>query len=110
MAFTVNEINQEQKLMPNATLGFHLYDTCLSMERLLKGSMWMLTGKQVPTPNYRCQSQPPLVAIVGDSTSTRSIPMARLLGLSRQPQVELSLYHSDLECDVAESGAISSEL
>ncbi|XP_069072136.1 extracellular calcium-sensing receptor-like [Pleurodeles waltl] len=87
MAFTVNEINQEQKLMPNATLGFHLYDTCLSMERLLKGSMWMLTGKQVPTPNYRCQSQPPLVAIVGDSTSTRSIPMARLLGLSRQPQV-----------------------
>ncbi|XP_078524890.1 extracellular calcium-sensing receptor-like [Lissotriton helveticus] len=87
MAFTVNEINREQKLLPNATLGFHLYDTCLSIERLLKGSMWMLTGKQEPTPNYRCRSQPPLSAIVGDSTSTRSIPMARLLGLSRQPQV-----------------------
>ncbi|XP_078524891.1 vomeronasal type-2 receptor 1-like [Lissotriton helveticus] len=87
MAFAVAEINHNKTLLPNITLGFVIYNTCVSLRRIHHGTMWMLTGKEVPILNYRCQSNPPMVAIIGDSSSTRSIPMARLLGLSRHPQV-----------------------
>ncbi|XP_069465140.1 extracellular calcium-sensing receptor-like [Ambystoma mexicanum] len=87
MAFAIDEINHDQEILPNITLGFLITDTCLSMERLLHGTLGMLTGVDLPIVNYRCQYLPPLAAIVGDSSSTRSIPMARLLGLYRHPQV-----------------------
>ncbi|XP_069072135.1 extracellular calcium-sensing receptor-like [Pleurodeles waltl] len=87
MAFAVAEINNAKTLLPNITLGFVIYNTCVSLRRIHHGTMWMLTGKGVPILNYRCQSNPPMVTIIGDSSSTRSIPMARLLGLSRHPQI-----------------------
>ncbi|XP_029435563.1 extracellular calcium-sensing receptor-like [Rhinatrema bivittatum] len=87
MAFTISEINRDQNFFPNLTLGFLVYDTCLSLVRILKGTMRMLTGQAKPIANYQCQSQPSLAAFVADSGSTRSIATARLLGLYRYPQV-----------------------
>ncbi|KAJ1080407.1 hypothetical protein NDU88_000615 [Pleurodeles waltl] len=49
--------------------------------------MWMLTGQEETIANYRCKETPPLVGVVGDSGSTRSMLMAQLLGLYRIPQI-----------------------
>ncbi|XP_069465141.1 vomeronasal type-2 receptor 1-like [Ambystoma mexicanum] len=87
MAFAIDEINREQLILPNITLGFQIFDTCLSLPKVLQGTMWMLTGQAVPILNFRCQSHAPVVAIVGDPSSAPTIPMARLLGLYRYPQV-----------------------
>ncbi|XP_029435592.1 extracellular calcium-sensing receptor-like [Rhinatrema bivittatum] len=87
MVFSINEINRDQTLLPNISLGFQIYDTCYSFTRSLEGTAWMLTGQERHVLNYCCQSQSSLAAIIGECTSTSSISMARVLGLYRLPQL-----------------------
>ncbi|XP_029435587.1 extracellular calcium-sensing receptor-like [Rhinatrema bivittatum] len=87
IVFSINEINQDQSLLPNISLGFQIYDTCDSITRALRGTTWMLTGQENPILNYQCQSQASLAAIIGESSSTSSISMARVLGLYRFAQI-----------------------
>nr|XP_014353900.1 PREDICTED: extracellular calcium-sensing receptor-like [Latimeria chalumnae] len=49
--------------------------------------MWLITGQEEPVPNYRCRPRTPLAAIIGDAPSIISIPMARLLGVYKYPQI-----------------------
>nr|XP_006012814.1 PREDICTED: extracellular calcium-sensing receptor-like isoform X2 [Latimeria chalumnae] len=85
--FTIDEINQNPTLLPNITLGFKIYDTCYLVTRALEGSFWMMTGQDEPIPNYRCNSRTPLAAVIGESQSRVSIPVARLLGIYEYPQI-----------------------
>ncbi|XP_029435591.1 extracellular calcium-sensing receptor-like [Rhinatrema bivittatum] len=87
MVFSINEINQDQTLLPNISLGFQIYDTCYSITRALEGTAWLLTGQEQPILNYRCQNQVSLAAIIGESSSTSSISMAWILGLYRYSQI-----------------------
>ncbi|XP_029435595.1 extracellular calcium-sensing receptor-like [Rhinatrema bivittatum] len=87
MVFAINEINQDQALLPNISLGFLIYDTCFSMGRALQGTARMVNGQNKSILNYQCQSRAPLAGVIGESRSTTSISMARLLGLYRYPQV-----------------------
>ncbi|XP_029435594.1 extracellular calcium-sensing receptor-like [Rhinatrema bivittatum] len=87
MVFSINEINQDQTLLPNISLGFQIYDTCYSITRSLKGTMWMLTGQEKPVLNYRLPNQASLAGIIGESRSTISITMAWVLGIYRFPQI-----------------------
>ncbi|XP_078524874.1 extracellular calcium-sensing receptor-like [Lissotriton helveticus] len=85
--FAVAEINQDQGFLPNITLGFRIYDSCLSMARSLKAIMWLLAGGSAGFPNYGCENKSPLAAVIADSGSTESIAIARWLGLYRYPQI-----------------------
>ncbi|XP_029435598.1 extracellular calcium-sensing receptor-like [Rhinatrema bivittatum] len=95
MIFAIEDINQDKTFLPNVTLGFLLYDSCVSLMRALWGTVWMLTRKDRPVLNYQFQRQAPLVAIIGESRSTTSISVARLLGLYRYPQLSSSPLLSD---------------
>ncbi|KAJ1084490.1 hypothetical protein NDU88_004637 [Pleurodeles waltl] len=64
-----------------------MYDSCGVVGRTLKGALSMLTGREEIIPQYRCQKTPPLAAVIGEAASMASIPMARLLGLQRLPQI-----------------------
>ncbi|XP_029435602.1 extracellular calcium-sensing receptor-like [Rhinatrema bivittatum] len=86
MVFAIEEINRDPALLPNITLGFWVYDSCLLLQRALEGTLRILTGWEETVPNYRCQKNQ-LAAVVGDAVSLSSIPMARLLGLFRYPQI-----------------------
>ncbi|XP_069072190.1 extracellular calcium-sensing receptor-like [Pleurodeles waltl] len=87
MTFAIEEINQNPELLPNVSLGYWIYDSCVMRQRALQGTIWMITGQPEPIPNYRCRKDPPLAGIVGDAGSSNSILMARLLGLYRVPQI-----------------------
>ncbi|XP_043932262.1 extracellular calcium-sensing receptor-like [Protopterus annectens] len=88
MLFAIHRINQNLTLLPNVTLAFRIYDTCLDMARTMWGTMWLLTGQnEMPIPNYNCDHHFSVVATIGDSTSSRSIQMAHLLGLYLHPQI-----------------------
>ncbi|XP_040197701.1 vomeronasal type-2 receptor 1-like [Rana temporaria] len=84
--FATMEINNSE-ILPNVTLGFQVYDSCSMLQRELEGTLWMLTGHNRAIPNFQCQRKEKLAAIIGHSTSTFSILMAHILGLSRYPQV-----------------------
>ncbi|XP_043932263.1 extracellular calcium-sensing receptor-like [Protopterus annectens] len=89
MMFAIDAINENPTILPNLTLGFRIYDTCQTVARTLHGTLWMLTGEDVPVPNYHCHGHTlsSLAAIIGDSSSGCTIPMAQLLGLYRHPQI-----------------------
>uniref|UniRef100_A0A6I8RYM1 G-protein coupled receptors family 3 profile domain-containing protein n=1 Tax=Xenopus tropicalis TaxID=8364 RepID=A0A6I8RYM1_XENTR len=87
LIFAVDEINSDPDLLPNITLGYHIYDTCITVRRSAQGALWMLSGGQEITLNYHCHQEAPLAGIIGDCGSTRSILMAEMLGLYRYPQI-----------------------
>ncbi|XP_073479793.1 extracellular calcium-sensing receptor-like [Aquarana catesbeiana] len=85
--FATMEINNNSGILPNVTLGFQVYDSCSMLQRELEGTLYMLTGQSKAIPNFQCQRKEKLAAIIGHSTSTFSILMAHILGLSRYPQI-----------------------
>eukprot|EP00079_Xenopus_tropicalis_P038174 XP_017951945.1 PREDICTED: extracellular calcium-sensing receptor-like [Xenopus tropicalis] len=81
------EINKSNDLLPNITLGFHLYDSCYNELRSLIGATWILSGEKNGVPNIHCNKDLMPLAIVGDFPSKASEPLARILGLYRYPQI-----------------------
>ncbi|XP_029441497.1 extracellular calcium-sensing receptor-like [Rhinatrema bivittatum] len=87
MIFVTEEINRNDSLLPNITLGFWIYDSCDTLSRSLQGTMWQLSAHEVPIPNYTCRGRSPLAAVIGDDKSRMSIAMAQLLGVYTQAQI-----------------------
>ncbi|XP_051778230.1 extracellular calcium-sensing receptor-like isoform X2 [Erpetoichthys calabaricus] len=86
LVFAVEEINNDTQLLPNVTLGYTLYDNCMRLPVALRGASALTLGmKEDITEN--CKGPPPVLAIVGDPTSTHSIAISRILSLFRIPMV-----------------------
>ncbi|CAH2272596.1 extracellular calcium-sensing receptor-like, partial [Pelobates cultripes] len=85
--FAVDEINQDPDILPNITLGFDIHDSCTVLQRVVTGTLQVLAGLGQPVPNYRCQQDVPLAALIGHSVSTYSMQIAHILGLYRYPQI-----------------------
>ncbi|XP_075061880.1 extracellular calcium-sensing receptor-like [Mixophyes fleayi] len=85
--YATKEINRNADILPNITLGFQIYDSCSVLQREMEGTLWMVTGQSRAIPNFQCQKREKLAAVIGHSTSTYSILMAHILGLSRYPQI-----------------------
>ncbi|EDL38102.1 mCG114692, partial [Mus musculus] len=88
--FAIEEINRSAHLLPNLTLGFSIRNSGDSVHGALYETMGFLTGQKEPIPNYTCQHGSPQAALVGDTRSSLSVSMARLLGLYKFPQVSYS--------------------
>ncbi|XP_041428492.1 extracellular calcium-sensing receptor [Xenopus laevis] len=96
MVYAIMEINASDDLLPNITLGFKLYDSCYNEVRSLMGAEWILSGKQNVVPNFNCNKDIMPLAIIGDLPSKASLPVARILGLYRYPQVSYGSVHPPL--------------
>ncbi|XP_069072195.1 extracellular calcium-sensing receptor-like [Pleurodeles waltl] len=94
MVFAIEEINNNSELLPNITLGFRIYDSCMMIQHAIKGTLWMLTGLEEPIPNYQCSRTNPPATIIGEMTSSISVVMARILGLYQHPQISYSASSS----------------
>ncbi|XP_043932112.1 extracellular calcium-sensing receptor-like [Protopterus annectens] len=92
--FAINEINHNKKLLTNITLGFSLYDGCFSEIRALESTLRLLTGQQQAVPNYSCQSGSLIPGFVGDEPGQAALPMARVLGNYRYPQISYAATRS----------------
>ncbi|XP_044132780.1 extracellular calcium-sensing receptor-like [Bufo gargarizans] len=86
MVYAIEEINGNDLLLPNVTLGFQLFDNCVHISRALLETFIALTGEDKAIPNYQCQKKVPL-AIIGDPLSLFSMAMAAILGVYGYPQV-----------------------
>ncbi|XP_036599489.1 vomeronasal type-2 receptor 26-like [Trichosurus vulpecula] len=87
LVFAVEEINQNPNLLPNVTLGYHLYNTYHSDERTLESSLKWLSGQSPTMPNYSCRIHNKSVAVIGGATSALSVQMGSLLELYKFPQI-----------------------
>ncbi|XP_029442843.1 LOW QUALITY PROTEIN: vomeronasal type-2 receptor 1-like [Rhinatrema bivittatum] len=96
MIFAIEEINKTPELLPNITLGFRIFDSCMSEMRAIWGILALLSGKQSPVPAYSCQTHPLLAGIIGEVMSSLSLPMARILGIFNYPQISYGSVLSTL--------------
>ncbi|XP_029440353.1 vomeronasal type-2 receptor 1-like [Rhinatrema bivittatum] len=91
--FAIEEINQNQQLLPNHTLGFQILDSCFSEVVALQDTLLLLSGGNQTLPNYNCEAEMALAGIIGEIYSSVSEVMARILGVYRIPQISISAQH-----------------
>ncbi|XP_073707070.1 extracellular calcium-sensing receptor-like [Garra rufa] len=87
MAFAIDEINKNPNLLPSITLGYHIYDNCVMLGMAFRAAISLASGTEESFSNLNCTGPPPVIGIVGDSSSTVSIAISSILGLFRVPIV-----------------------
>ncbi|XP_071779923.1 extracellular calcium-sensing receptor-like [Centroberyx gerrardi] len=96
MAFAIDEINRNSNLLPNVTLGYSLYDNCATLGVGFRASLSLASGREEQfLLDKTCLGSPPVLGIVGDSSSTCSIAISSVLGLYKMPMVS---YFATCSC------------
>ena len=90
MAFAITEINRNPSLLPNVTLGYSLYDSCIPFGAI-PAALTLISGRENEFQlNERCAGSPPMLGIVCGGGTT-SVEISRTLGLYRVPMVSYLL-------------------
>ncbi|KAG8001942.1 Extracellular calcium-sensing receptor [Nibea albiflora] len=88
MIFAIEEINNSTELLPGIKLGYQIHDSCASVPVAVHVAFQLSNGLDpVFYPSDNCSHSGMVMAIVGDSGSTRSISMSRIIGSFNIPQV-----------------------
>ncbi|XP_036441601.1 extracellular calcium-sensing receptor-like [Colossoma macropomum] len=90
MEFAIHEINNRTDLLPGITLGYQIRDSCGAVPMAIKLALLLANGMEPffnDTDSCSKSAAAAVPALVGDSASTPSIGIARMLGLFGIPQV-----------------------
>ncbi|KAM8977743.1 vomeronasal type-2 receptor 26-like [Pelodytes ibericus] len=88
----IDEINKNPDILPNITLGYHIYDSCGNAMNAIKHVLQILSGNKREAPNYSCRKQGKVAGFIGDSSSITSLPMAQIMGVYGYTQQTRSFY------------------
>uniref|UniRef100_A0A671RUF0 G-protein coupled receptors family 3 profile domain-containing protein n=1 Tax=Sinocyclocheilus anshuiensis TaxID=1608454 RepID=A0A671RUF0_9TELE len=72
MIFTIEEINRNETLLPNVSIGYQIYDMCGSRLSTMSATMGLMNGPDFGSGD-RCNGQPPLPAIIGETESSATV-------------------------------------
>ncbi|KAL7870350.1 hypothetical protein SRHO_G00078470 [Serrasalmus rhombeus] len=90
MEFAIHEINNRTDLLPRISLGYQIRDSCGAVPMAIKLALLLANGMEPffnDTDSCSKSAAAAVPALVGDSASTPSIGMARILGLFGITQV-----------------------
>ncbi|XP_053216113.1 vomeronasal type-2 receptor 26-like [Podarcis raffonei] len=87
LAFAVKEINEKPHILPNYTLGFHIYDSNNNARKTCHVTMLLLSTLEKFAPNYICDIQNNLTAVIGGLDTEISLHVATILHLYKIPQL-----------------------
>ncbi|XP_049929057.1 extracellular calcium-sensing receptor-like [Epinephelus moara] len=88
MVFAIKEINNSTELLPGIKLGYQIFDSCASVPVAVHVAFQLSSG---PDPVFytgdNCSQSGMVMAVVGESGSTPSISISRIVGSFNIPQV-----------------------
>ncbi|XP_043932097.1 extracellular calcium-sensing receptor-like [Protopterus annectens] len=87
LVYAITKINADHSLLPNITLGFKVLDSCYSEAFAVENSLRLLSEGEIVVPNYSCGRQKKLLIVIAEDFSTLTVPIARLLGIYKFPQI-----------------------
>ncbi|XP_077774144.1 vomeronasal type-2 receptor 26-like [Podarcis muralis] len=87
LVFAIDEINGDPKVLPNVTLGFHIYDSYYDAKMTYRTTLDLLFNSYTFVPNYKCGYQENVIGVIGGLSSEVTSCMADILGLYKIPQV-----------------------
>ncbi|XP_072263055.1 vomeronasal type-2 receptor 26-like [Pyxicephalus adspersus] len=85
--FAIEEINSSPHILPNVTLGYHVYDSCGDVTKATKNVLQILSGHTKGAPNYSCMERDNVAGFIGDLRSDTTLQMAQLLNLYGYTQI-----------------------
>ncbi|XP_066486654.1 vomeronasal type-2 receptor 26-like [Tiliqua scincoides] len=93
LAFAVDEVNKNPEMLPNVTLGFHIYDSYSDARMTYRATLDLLFKSQRFVPNYKCGTQNNVMGTIGGLDSETSSRMADILGLYKILQYCAGVAH-----------------
>ncbi|KAI7802888.1 extracellular calcium-sensing receptor-like [Triplophysa rosa] len=94
MTFAIEEINRNESLLPNVSIGYRIYDSCGS--RLSSTSAIIaLMNNQEFAAGQRCSGQTPIHAIIGETESSTTVILSRTTGPFKLPVIS---HSASCEC------------
>ncbi|XP_035984803.1 extracellular calcium-sensing receptor-like [Fundulus heteroclitus] len=88
MIFAIEEINNNTELLPGVKLGYQIHDSCASVPVTVHVAFQLSNGHDpVFYTDNDCSQSGAVMAVIGESGSTPSISMSRIIGSFNIPQV-----------------------
>ena len=90
MVFTIEQINNSTELLPGIKVGYQIHDSCASVALAMHVTFQLSNGLDpVFYTSENCSQSGMVMAIVGETGSTPSISMSRIVGSFNIPQVNI---------------------
>ncbi|XP_014353604.1 extracellular calcium-sensing receptor-like [Latimeria chalumnae] len=95
MRYAIKEINEDPSFLSNITLGYKIYDSCATHVAALRATFTILGNPEDTLSNITCTGTHSVLAFIGDSGSSQSIVVAKVLGPFSIPMIS---YFSTCAC------------
>ncbi|XP_066486027.1 vomeronasal type-2 receptor 26-like [Tiliqua scincoides] len=87
LVFAVKEINENMKILPNISLGIHIYDSYRNAKMTHHNTLKLLSTQERIVPNFKCDKHQHLIAAIGGLDAQISLHMATQLSIHKIPQI-----------------------
>uniref|UniRef100_A0A3B4VQN4 Olfactory receptor C family, j1 n=1 Tax=Seriola dumerili TaxID=41447 RepID=A0A3B4VQN4_SERDU len=88
MMFAIEEINNSSELLPGVTLGYRIFDSCPSIPLSIRASLNLMNRYE--SGEGSCNKLSSVHAVIGETTSTSTIGIARTMGPFHIPVISHS--------------------
>ncbi|XP_007440987.1 vomeronasal type-2 receptor 26-like [Python bivittatus] len=107
LEFAINQINSNPQILPDHTLGFHIYNSYFNPTWTYRASLELFSAKAQFIPNYNCDMQNKPIAVIGGPTSEVCLHMTTILSLYKMPQL---IYGSPPEINSKNQAALHQQM
>ncbi|XP_060110812.1 extracellular calcium-sensing receptor-like [Heteronotia binoei] len=92
LVFAVKELNENPTILPNHTLGFHIYESYFTARMTYQNTLNVVFTEKKMGLNYKCDTWNNLIAVIGGQDFEISLHMATILGIYKIPQITYCIF------------------